>query len=785
MCNILSKLYLLTLLFFASISFATAQCANDTINPVANCQANFIAYLDTTGLVTVDAIDLNNGSSDNCGIASYQINGLSNIQFTCANIGSQPTTFVAIDSSGNADTCYTTIQVVDSIFPVALCQDTVFLVLDSTTGTATLNSAQVNLSQPDNCLFTSYALSNSTFDCNDIGSQTVFLTATDLQGNSDNCQTTVIVQDTSSPVLSCPTGTTIIPLNSSGIAVVHPDSLGVVVIAENCSVNWWVNGKLLDSLSCSQAGTFVPVNVEARDAGGNSAFCSVFVSVSDNIAPVAQCAPAGTVSVTLDATGNAAFPIATATAGSYDNCSGTIVINSQPNLNLTCADIGTYAYTMVMIDSAGNSDSCQSSIAVNWSAACGLNLVVDTIIPTPCDTSLGLCQGEIAVFAQGGVGPYTYAWNNGAMGNVLNNLCPGDYTVTVTDGSNSTITNTITVGYDQGCVWPGDTDDNAVANNYDLLPIALAYSVTGTPRANATNQWTGQSSSNWNVTGPLPNLPDYKHIDCNGDALIDSNDVNAINLNYSQSYIRNTSWTTTTTSQPPIFVGCDTATEGEAVCLNINMGNIIYPASNAYAFAYSINYNPQFVASATIEYANSWFGLTNELISVEKDFPLNGVIEAAVGRTDHQPVAGYGTIGRVCFTIRDDILKRWAPDTTVMPIQITNFRLIDELGEDVQLSAFDGCLAIAKDINTSINKVKESEVAIYPNPSKGHVIISAGDSQLEQVQVFSTTGQLLMETATNGTPQQELNLRNLPNAMYILTIKTSKGIVNKRLFLAN
>ena len=49
------------------------------------------------------------------------------------------------------------------------------------------------------------------------------------------------------------------------------------------------------------------------------------------------------------------------------------------------------------------------------------------------DATCGEENGTISVAASGGTGSYTYAWDNGDSGPIINNLAPGTYTVTVTD----------------------------------------------------------------------------------------------------------------------------------------------------------------------------------------------------------------------------------------------------------------------------------------------------------------------------------------------------------------
>ena len=63
--------------------------------------------------------------------------------------------------------------------------------------------------------------------------------------------------------------------------------------------------------------------------------------------------------------------------------------------------------------------------------------VTATITSFSNPTCNGANNGSITVTAEGGLSPYTYAWNNGQTGATANNLAAGTYTVTVTGASGS------------------------------------------------------------------------------------------------------------------------------------------------------------------------------------------------------------------------------------------------------------------------------------------------------------------------------------------------------------
>jgi hypothetical protein len=80
----------------------------DTTAPNMNCK-NVTVSLGSNGSVTVNANDINNGSSDNCGSVQLLIDGNPDETFSC--LGTYPVTLTGKDGAGNAATCNATVTV--------------------------------------------------------------------------------------------------------------------------------------------------------------------------------------------------------------------------------------------------------------------------------------------------------------------------------------------------------------------------------------------------------------------------------------------------------------------------------------------------------------------------------------------------------------------------------------------------------------------------------------------------------------------------------------------------
>ncbi|MCB0802539.1 MAG: gliding motility-associated C-terminal domain-containing protein, partial [Flavobacteriales bacterium] len=84
-------------------------------------------------------------------------------------------------------------------------------------------------------------------------------------------------------------------------------------------------------------------------------------------------------------------------------------------------------YTAVVTDAIG----CSKTVNITINTTGGPTGESVSITPASCASS---CDGRATVTPIGGIAPYTYLWlHNGATSNTQNNLCPGNYTLQVSD----------------------------------------------------------------------------------------------------------------------------------------------------------------------------------------------------------------------------------------------------------------------------------------------------------------------------------------------------------------
>lgn len=171
-----------------SINAKTCTAAitiTDNTPPVAKCKELFV-QLGPSGQASITAAQINNNSTDGCGIADMSVTPS---QFSCSDIGANVVVLTVNDPNGNSATCWTQVYLGDNLAPTATCQSAVTN-LDAN-GTATILPALVNNGSFDNCPGLSMSVVPGTITS--AGQHTVSLFVTDALGNIGSCTATVNV----------------------------------------------------------------------------------------------------------------------------------------------------------------------------------------------------------------------------------------------------------------------------------------------------------------------------------------------------------------------------------------------------------------------------------------------------------------------------------------------------------------------------------------------------------------------------------------------------------------
>ncbi|MFT7898778.1 PKD domain-containing protein [Tenacibaculum ascidiaceicola] len=309
---------------------------------------NLTVSLDASGNVTITKTDIDNGSTDNCGVASIS---LDKTTFNCSDVGINTVILTVTDTSGNSNTATATVTVEDNTLPTVICQD-ITVSLDAT-GLATITTADIDNGSFDICGIASMSLDKTTFDCTDIGVNTVILTVTDVNGNSNTCSATITVEDITPPTVICQNIT--VSLDATGVATIttadidngSTDACGIFSMSLDVT-----------TFNCTNIGTNT-VNLTVTDINGNSNTCSATVTVEDITPPTVICQD---ITIQLNDSGKA-----TITATDIDNGSTDICGIVSMNIDITdfnTSNVGDNTVNLTVTDVSGNTNTCTATVTV-------------------------------------------------------------------------------------------------------------------------------------------------------------------------------------------------------------------------------------------------------------------------------------------------------------------------------------------------------------------------------------------------------------------------------------
>ena len=427
--------------------------------------------LDSTGTATLIPSDLDGGSSDNCSL-TFTANATT---FGCGELGDHTVTLYGTDAGGNVDSTTVTVTVVDDMAPVVIAQD-VTVALDAN-GTASISVSDVDAGSFDNCAMT-LTLSDSLFECGDLGTQSVTLFAEDASGNRDSATVTITIEDQLAPVVITQNITVTLDANEfASITVADIDNGSF----DNCGFVLTLDQT---EFSCANVGANT-VTLSGTDSAGNVTTATAIVTVVDAVAPTVI---AQATTIYLDATGSATLDPASIDNGSSDNCSLTLTVDVS---TFGCDNLGTNTVTLIGTDDFGNQDSATTTVTV-------LDTLAPTVITTTAVVTLD-SLGQATLLASqvdGGTSDNCSVTLSVSPNSFTTaNLGSNTVTLTATDASGNTATGTATVIVQEFNYTPTFTSTPVTAATED---VGYSYSIAATDQnSNDSLSISGASLPTW------------------------------------------------------------------------------------------------------------------------------------------------------------------------------------------------------------------------------------------------------------------------------------------------
>ena len=365
------------------------------------------------------------------------------------------------------------------------------------------------------------------------------------------------------------------------------------------------------------------------------------------------------------------------------------------------------------------------------------------------------------------------------------------YNISIIDGRNTDCVSEFELGKidcpqdDDSVVWPGDANEDNIANYIDLLNLGIAWNNQGPERTLPGSRWTGVPASNWGRRfADVSKSGDFKHADCNGDGIVDEVDIEVIYKNYNLRHglEKEPLELPTTDLDPPVFFeipGPEGLPDSGYFNIPIVLGTQAKPLSNIYGVAFIVEFDPELIDPNDVEIhlLSSWLGTPDEnLQSVFYHYLGEGKIEISITRTDQNEVSGHGGIAMF------RAMRRNIDDDSESQLDVTQ-----GIGTNIRkrLIRLDGLSKVAKfgpeptvreygyiDLKRSIQ--------VYPNPTSNMINVNNFyGAPIDAIQILSTNGQTISSRYEDRT---SLNVSNLPSGMYLIRVEIGGYIIHKKFF---
>ena len=444
-----------------SVTCTQTVTVEDNQNPVAICPTDMpIVSIDENGVGTLAENALAGNSTDNCGVASETS---PEITYECDDTRTHIVTLTVKDASGNSHSTDCTIEVIDSIDPVAVCPESTIVTLDEFgMGTLPLNALIGN--STDNCEVAEEISAPASYDCDDIGTETVTLIASDNSGNLNTIACDITIVDEIPPVITCPSD--LVVSTDAGTCSASGVTLGTATVTDNCETIIATNdGTTTYGLGVTIVTWTGTYNVD------QTVTCEQTVTVEDNENPVAIC-PEVTPVVSLGMNGEGTLEADALGGNSNDNCS--LISQTSPATTFNCSQLGTQTIMLTVVDGSENSNStlCNITVEDNYDPVitCPDNVTVNTDAGSCDATSVSLGSAAASDNCATAITPTNNANEPFSLG-------ANTVTWTADDGNGNSVTCTqiVTVNdnEDPTIACPTDVVVNTDAGSCDATGVSL------------------------------------------------------------------------------------------------------------------------------------------------------------------------------------------------------------------------------------------------------------------------------------------------------------------------
>ncbi len=311
------------------------------------------------------------------------------------------------------------------------------------------------------------------------------------------------------------------------------------------------------------------------------------------------------------------------------------------------------------------------------------------------------------------------------------------------------------------CVWPGDTDNNGIVNNLDLLSIGPALKKEGPKREIFAEYWRPFFANQWSEK--TPQSVNFKHIDCNGSGLINKDDVNPVKNNFYSTNYKYEIWGGYNIVGDELTFSDiqDSLKGGEEFKVFMKFGE--NSLISLFGMAFTVEYDTTFLEFIGSVFEKKWLDKKIEPYSVnfnEKGNLHFGIVKYLGANVE----VNNANIGSLSFKVKSNFEGNY---TTLLKYK--NYEKVTDDGRISQLTSSSKSLVVSNPITTVIEDFKG--LILYPNPTIEFVFIKS-DRNFVKAELYDCLGlktEFLLEN-------NSFRVTNNPTGAYMVKLTDDKGV---------
>jgi Secretion system C-terminal sorting domain len=319
---------------------------------------------------------------------------------------------------------------------------------------------------------------------------------------------------------------------------------------------------------------------------------------------------------------------------------------------------------------------------------------------------------------------------------------------------------------EEDCVWPGDANADGIANHFDLLAIGAGFDSVG-PQRQPPHRWFPLDADDWPYI--LADSTNFKHLDCNGDGVINRADFTITKLNFgmtNENYVEENNYRQSDelffTVSPKVK---NNVIETDVLPFSISVRHRDIPDLAGLAF--------------TVEFDTSFF-------NGMRLFPDQNLTHCLMYAEHKRTATGGQMIGEVDFAMFNDraacfpdnerlltlLVNSQGGLNTPFPtnstvLRIRNAKALLRNGTFLDIGAQDLHLYFSG-LGIEVQEKPVENLIIYPNPSSGVFYVRVNEDELDYYQLYDAAGRLIKIRPEFRENDFLIDLRHLSAGIYFL-----------------